>query len=178
MLARAAVCGSPALPAQLQQTVLDTLAQQLRHHIGGSAAGGGSSNGNAAGSAAGRSVMLAGAAALALGFVNLAGNMALPDLISDTSSTTGSDTTPAPAAASSSRSSSSGVAPGSLLGVLLSLAGSGKDSRASLRAVAAVGYIAAGSSDQQVHLAAAKGEAGTVHHNHISGYSLARPWRC
>jgi hypothetical protein len=35
-----------------------------------------------------------------------------------------------------------------MLGVLMSLAGSGKDSRASLRAVAAVGYIAAGSSQR------------------------------
>jgi hypothetical protein len=160
MLARAAACGSPALPAQLQLSALDTLAQQLRHHSDSSAAGGGSSNGNAAGSTAGRSLMLAGAAALALGFVSLTGKLTAPDLITDSSSnSTRSDISPAAAVGSSSSSSvGNGVPPpGSLMGVLLSLAGAGKDSRASLRAVAALGYIAAGSSDQEVHMAAAKG---------------------
>ncbi|WIA23756.1 hypothetical protein OEZ85_000433 [Tetradesmus obliquus] len=179
ILARSASCGSPALPAELQQSALAALTQQLRHHSGSAAGAGGSSNGNAAGSAAGgRSLVLAGAAALALGFVSLAGQAALPGLLTDGSNSggdaaqaaaaagSGSDSAaPAAAAAAAtggagsgaSSGSSGSVAPGSVLGVLLSLAGIGKDSRAALRAVAAVGYIAAGSGDQQVHLAAAKG---------------------
>jgi hypothetical protein len=109
--------------------------------------------------------MLAGAAALALGFVSLTGKLTPPDLITDSNgSTTGSDISPVTAAGSNSSSGSGSGAPppGSLSGVLLSLAGSGKDSRASLRAVAAVGYIAAGSNDQEVHLAAAKGSSGSI----------------
>uniref|UniRef100_A0A383W1Y8 Proteasome component Ecm29 N-terminal domain-containing protein n=1 Tax=Tetradesmus obliquus TaxID=3088 RepID=A0A383W1Y8_TETOB len=183
ILARSASCGSPALPPELQQSATAALTQQLRHHSGSTAGAGGSSNGNAAGSAAGgRSLVLAGAAALALGFVSLAGQAALPGLLTDGSgvaSGSGGDAAPAAAAAASgsdsvaaaaaaaaatggagsgaSCGSTGRVAPSSVLGVLLGLAGNGKDSRAALRAVAAVGYIAAGSGDQQVHLAAAKG---------------------
>jgi hypothetical protein len=161
MLARAASCSSPALPAELQQSALQALIQQLRHHTGSVAAAGGSSNGNAAGSTGGRSLMLAGAAALALGFVSLAGQAALPKLLtlSSSKSSSSGEVAAAPAAAAGDSSS---VAPGSVLGVLLSLAGNGKDSRAALRAVAAVGYIAAGSKDEQVHLAAAKGEVHSL----------------
>lgn len=135
--------------------------------------------------------MLAGAAALALGFVSLAGQAALPGLLTDGSSVasgsgSSGDAAPAAAAAGSgsdsaapaaaaaaatggagsaaSPGSTGSVAPGSVLGVLLSLAGNGKDSRAALRAVAAVGYIAAGSGDQEVHLAAAKGARQWMQH--------------
>jgi hypothetical protein len=152
ILARAASSSGPALPPNLQQSAIEALVQQVRHHSGPAAVGGGSSNGNTAGSAAGRSLTLAGAAALALGFVSLTGQVALPELLADSSSYGDA------AASAAANDGSSSVPPGSVLGVLLSLAANGKDSRAALRAVAAVGYIAAGSTDPQVHLAAAKGE--------------------
>jgi hypothetical protein len=156
ILARAASSSGPALPPNLQHLAIQALLQQLRHHSGPAAAGGGSSNGNTAGSVAGRNLTLAGAAALALGFLSLTGQVDLPELLADSSS--GEDAAASASANGGSSSSSSSVPPGSVLGVLLSLAANGKDSRAALRAVAAVGYIAAGSTDPQVHLAAAKGE--------------------
>lgn len=151
LVARAASCGAPALTSDQQQQVITALLQQLQRHT--SSTGSGSSNGNygvpASSGSTSRST-LAGGAALALGFIGLTGSVEIPGLLDASSSSNSPEVANEDKKAGSSSSS--------VLSTLLGLAGS-KDSRAALRAVTAVGYLTAGSSNIEVHLEAAKGES-------------------
>jgi hypothetical protein len=135
-----------------QQSVITALHEQLTHHAGSSSSNEapvGSSN-----SGSGRSPVLAGAAAQALGYLGLVG-VPLPGL--ETSAAAAAAATAAAAAAVTAASGSKGSCEEPpLLRLLFGLAGS-KDSRTVLRAVTAVGYIGAGSSSQELKMAAAKG---------------------
>lgn len=104
--------------------------------------------------------MLAGAAALALGYCGLVG-VSLPGLEAPPPAAAeqnggSSEAVQANGKAHTSSSSSSEAEP-PLLRVLFGLCGS-KDGRAVLRAVTALGYIGAGSSSEATKLAIAKGE--------------------
>jgi hypothetical protein len=156
LVARSASCGTPKLPAGDQQHALAALLQQLLHHTGPAADGVpvGSGAGVGAARSGPRNAALAGAAALALGYAGLTGAVELPGLALDSDgavqpSGTSEDTTTTP----------------QLLSALLSLAASGRDARAAQRAVTAVGFIAAGSTDTRLHMAAAKGM--TLHSKHV-----------
>jgi hypothetical protein len=92
--------------------------------------------------------VLAGAAAQALGYLGLV-RVPLPGLEAAAAAAA------AAAATAASGSNGSSEEP-PLLRLLFGLAGS-KDSRTVLRAVTAVGYIGAGSSSQELKMAAAKG---------------------
>jgi hypothetical protein len=150
LLVARAGAGKLALSREAQQSAIASLHQQLFRHGGSSS----SSNEPPVGSSgsSGRSLVLAGAAALALGNCGLVG-VQLPDLqqpaaeqqqqhaVSGSSSDGGSNEEPP------------------LLQLLFGVAGC-KDGRAVLRAVTAVGYIGAGSSSQGLKLTAAKGMCG------------------
>lgn len=151
--------GHPSLPQQQQQAGIDALYQQLQHHSGASSSSGEPPVGSS--SSSGRSLVLAGAAAVGLGYCGLLG-LPLPGLEQPAAVATAADGQAANAngqAANGNSSSSSGEPP--LLQVLFGLCSS-KDSRAVLRAVSAVGYIGAGSNSEQLKLAAAKGESGAT----------------
>lgn len=175
------------LSAATQQAAVAALHQQLSHHTGGLRACSGSSGSNAeppvgsSGTSGARSLVLAGAAALALGYCGLVG-VQLPGLETPQE--------PAPEAAAAVSASSNGSSNGSsveqppppLLQLLFALCSS-KDGRAVLRAVTAVGYIGAGcggssGSDigEALRLAAAKGKGLTS--NGGIGVGGARMWGC
>jgi hypothetical protein len=132
-----------------QQSIIAALHQQLTHHAGSSSSSNEPPVGSSSSSSGGRSPVLAGAAAQALGYLGLVG-VPLPGL-----ETAVAAAAEASAAAAASGSNGSSEEP-PLLRLLFGLAGS-KDSKTVLRAVTAVGYIGAGSSSQDLKMAAAKG---------------------
>ena len=157
MLARAHSSSNscPALTPQQQHKALTALHQQLSHHTGPTGGSSGSS---------GRSPVLAGAAALALGYCGLLG-VPLPGMEAVAAAAengNAAQTTANGSSGGSSNGSSESEPP--LLQVLFRLCSS-KDSRAVLRAVTALGYLGSGnssSSSSSLKLAVAKGELLSV----------------
>lgn len=161
-MARSASCVTSKLPAGDQQHALAALLQQLLHHTGPAADGVAVGSGAGVGAARSgpRNAALAGAAALALGYAGLTGAVELPGLALDSDGATISGGGVQPSGTSEDTTTTP-----QLLSALLSLAASGRDARAAQRAVTAVGFIAAGSTDTRLHMAAAKGM--TLHSKHV-----------